>query len=199
MLIVPAMSGSAWPKYSMNSASRAVPNNCEQRPRRFSKGSMRNQRFASIGGLSAAAIMGARCHWVSAILRVRGADIHFGQSCGAPDHQATSPNRVSRRSLFKDVRLLAFVTCLFLFQLANASILPRVSQRLGPEGHSSSLEISTLIVVPQMLAPFAAALPALLSPRSLPGVGCSANFSRTTWHLSQWSVDCNRTTRAGAS
>jgi MFS family permease len=135
----------------------------------------RNQRFASIGGLSAAAIMGAIGYLLStrdifllaaalaipllwALLRIRGADIHCGRSCGAPDHHATKPNRVSRRTLFKDVRLLAFVTCLFLFQLANASILPQVSQSLvHSEGHSSSLALSALIVFPQIVV-------ALLSP-----------------------------------
>jgi len=61
----------------------------------------RNQRFASIGGLCAAAIMGAIGYLLStrgiflfaatlaipllwALLRIRGADIHFGRSCGAP-------------------------------------------------------------------------------------------------------------------
>jgi len=41
-----------------------------------------------------------------ALLRIRGADIHFGRSCGVPDHHATKPNRASRRTLFKDVRRL---------------------------------------------------------------------------------------------
>src|SRR5580704_1202521 len=135
----------------------------------------RNQRFASIGGLSAAAIMGAIGYLLStrdiflvaaalaipllwALFWVRGTDIHFGRSCGAPDHHGTKPNRVSRRSLFKDVRFLAFVTCLFLFQLANASILPQVSQSLAhSEGHSSSLTVSALVVFPQIVV-------ALLSP-----------------------------------
>jgi MFS family permease len=135
----------------------------------------RNQRFASVGGLSAAAIMGAIGYLLStryiflvaaalavplllALLRIRGADIHFGRSCGAPDHHATKPNRASRWTLFKDVRFLAFVTCLFLFQLANASILPQVSESLvHSEGHSSSLAVSALIVFPQLVV-------ALLSP-----------------------------------
>jgi MFS family permease len=135
----------------------------------------RNQRFASIGGLSAAAIMGAIGYLLStrdiflvaaalaipllwALLRIRDADIHFGRSCGAPDHHATKPNRASRRTLFKDVRFFAFVTCLFLFQLANASILPQVSQLLAhSEGHSSSLAVSALIVFPQIIV-------AVLSP-----------------------------------
>jgi MFS family permease len=135
----------------------------------------RNQRFASIGGLSAAAIMGAIGYLLStrdiflvaaalaipllwALLRIHGADIHFGRSCGAPDHHATKPDRIGRRTLFKDARVPAFVTCLFLFQLANASILPQVSQLLAhSEGHSSSLAVSALVVFPQIVV-------ALLSP-----------------------------------
>src|SRR5215475_8062112 len=135
----------------------------------------RNQRFASIGGLSAAALMGAIGYLLStgdiflvaaalvipllwALFRIRGADIHFGRSCGAPDCHSTTPDRVSRRTLFKDVRLLAFMTCLFLFQLANASILPQVSQTLvHSEGRSSSLTVSALIVLPQIVV-------ALLAP-----------------------------------
>jgi MFS family permease len=156
----------------------------------------RNQRFASIGGLSAAAIMGALGYLLStrdifllaatlaipflwALLRIRGGDIHFGRSCGAPDHHATKPNRVSRRSVFKDVRLLAFVACLFLFQLANASILPQVSEPLAhSEGHSSSLEISALIVVPQiivaLLAPWAGRAAATWGRRPLLLLGLAA-------------------------
>jgi MFS family permease len=156
----------------------------------------RNQRFASIGGLSAAAIMGAIGYLLStrdiflvaaalaipllwALFWVRGTDIHFGRSCGAPDHHGTKPNRVSRRSLFKDVRFLAFVTCLFLFQLANASILPQVSQSLAhSEGHSSSLAISALIVVPQivvaLLAPWAGRTAATWGRRPLLLLGLAA-------------------------
>src|SRR5215469_16054121 len=129
----------------------------------------RNQRFASIGGLSAAAIMGAIGYLLStrdiflvaaslaipvlwALLRIHGADIHFGRSCGAPDCDATKPNRVSRQTLFKDIRFLAFMICLFLFQLANASILPQVSQTLvHSEGHLSSPAVSALIVFPQIV------------------------------------------------
>jgi len=156
----------------------------------------RNQRFASIGGLSAAAIMGAIGYLLStqdiflvaaalaipllwALLRIHGADIHFGRSCGAPDHHETKPNRVSRQSLFKDVRFLAFVTCLFLFQLANASILPQVSEPLAhSEGHWSSLTVSALIVVPQivvaLLAPWAGRTAATWGRRPLLLLGLAA-------------------------
>jgi MFS family permease len=156
----------------------------------------RNQRFASIGGLSAAAIMGAIGYLLStrdiflvaaalaipliwALLRIHRADIHFGRSCGAPDHHETKPNRVSRLSLFKDVRFLAFVTCLFLFQLANASILPQISEPLAhSEGHSSSLAVSALIVVPQivvaLLAPWAGRTAATWGRRPLLLLGLAA-------------------------
>src|SRR6201989_842491 len=137
----------------------------------------RNQRFASIGGLTAAAIIGAIGYLLStrdiflvaaalaipllwALLRIRGADIHFGRSCGAPDCDATNPNpnRVSRRALFKDIRFLSFMICLFLLQLANASILPQVSETLvHSEGHLSSPAVSALIVFPQIVV-------ALLAP-----------------------------------
>jgi MFS family permease len=135
----------------------------------------RNQRFASIGGLTAAAIMGAIGYLLStrdiflvaaalaipllwALLRIRGADVHFGRSCGAPDCDATKPNRVSRRTLFTDVRFLAFMISLFLFQLANASLLPQVSQTLvHSEGYLSSPAVSALIVFPQIVV-------ALLAP-----------------------------------
>jgi len=137
----------------------------------------RKHRFASIGGLSAAAIMGAIGYLLPTrdiflvaaalaipllwtLLRINGADIHFGRSCGAPDHHETKPDRVSRGYLFKDVRFLIFMTCLLLFQLANASVLPQVSELLAhSEGRSSSLAVSALIVVPQLvvalLAPWA--------------------------------------------
>jgi len=162
----------------------------------------RNQRFASIGGLSAAAVMGAIGYVLStrdiflvaaalaipllwALLRIRGADIHFGRSCGAPDHHETNPDRASRRSLFKDVRFLAFVTSLFLFQLANASILPQVSQPLArSEGHWSSLAVSALIVVPQivvaLLAPWAGRTAATWGRRPLLLLGLAAVPIRST-------------------
>jgi MFS family permease len=135
----------------------------------------RNQRFASVGGLAAAAIMGAVGYFLStrdiflvaaalgipllfALAGIHGADIHFGRSCGAPDPHAPEPQRVGRAALFKDHRLLTFTTCLFLFQLANASLLPQVGQQLvHVEGRSSSLVVSALIVFPQIIV-------ALLAP-----------------------------------
>jgi MFS family permease len=142
----------------------------------------RNQRFASIGGLTAAAMMGVIGYFLSSsdiffataalgvpvllmLARIRAADIHFGRSCGASDQDSVHPNRASRAVLFKDHRLLTFAICLFLFQLANASVLPLIGEALvHSEGRRSSLVTSALVVVPQLIV-------ALLAP----WVGRTAN------------------------
>jgi MFS family permease len=129
----------------------------------------RNQRFSSLGSLTAAAVLGLTGYllftrdifFASALLalpallaltRINAGAIHFARSCGAPDIDHKYPPRASRVVLLRDHRLLAFATCLFLFQLANASILPLVGERLvHVEGRSSSLVLSALILVPQIL------------------------------------------------
>jgi MFS family permease len=118
--------------------------------------------------------MGIPLLW--ALGRIRGGDIHFGQSCGAPDHHATNPPRVNRVALFKDRRLLIFTICLFLFQLANASLLPLIGQALThAEGRSSSLVVSALIALPQIivavLAPWAGRTANTLGRRPLLLIG----------------------------
>jgi len=142
----------------------------------------RNQRFASIGGLTAAGLMGAIGYLTSlsdiflvtaalafpvllALARIRTTDIHFARSCCAPDDHPTHPQRVSRVVLFEDRGLLAFAACLLLFQVANASMLPLIGERLvHTEGRWSSLVVSALIVGPQIIV-------ALLAP----WVGRTAN------------------------
>ena len=156
----------------------------------------RNQRFSSIGSLAAAAVLGVAGYLLSyqaiflicaalwapllgALVRIRPADIHFGRSCGAPDHHAKDPPRVGRTALLKDRRLVTFAACLFLFQLANAALLPQIAQSLvQAEGHSSSLIMSALIVGPQivvaLLAPWAGRAAANWGRRPLLIVGLAA-------------------------
>jgi MFS family permease len=156
----------------------------------------RNQRFASIGGLMAAAVMGvigylwstrdifvlSAALWIPlvlALLRIRAPEIHFGRSCGAPDHDTAKPPRASRAVLFKDHRLLTFAVCLFLFQLANASLLSQLSQTLAlAEGNLSSLIVSALVVGPQivvaLLAPWAGRTAASWGRRPLLVIGLAA-------------------------
>jgi len=130
----------------------------------------RNQRFASIGGLAAIALMGLIAYFLSyqaifvvvamlslpmlaTLARIRSTDIHFGRSCGAPNHHTIDqPARARRVSLWKTPGLVVFAASLFLFQLANASILPLVSEDLIYQRASySSLIASALIILPQIV------------------------------------------------
>ena len=130
----------------------------------------RNQRFASTGSLVAAAVMGLIGYFLSykaifvavaaltpalfvALVRIHAPDVHFGRACGAPHHhESGQPERTRRWTLCQRSELLAFASCLFLFQLANASMLPLVVEALVYEGERrSSLIVSALIVLPQIL------------------------------------------------
>jgi MFS family permease len=129
----------------------------------------RNQRFAAIGGLTAAGIMGVIGYLLStadiflvtvafgipvilALVRIRAGDVNFGRSCCAADQHSMHPQRVSRAVLFKDRRLLTFAICVFLFQVANASVLPLIGETLvHAEGRWSSPVASALIVARQVI------------------------------------------------
>jgi MFS family permease len=130
----------------------------------------RNQRFASTGGVVAAGLMGLIAYFLSyraiffvaaalvvpllaALSRIRSADIHFGRASCLPDHHAPSaPPRVRRRSLWRNRGLLTFAGGVFLFQMANASMLPLASEAFGYSKQAlSSLIVSALIMVPQVI------------------------------------------------
>ncbi len=130
----------------------------------------RNQRFASIGGVLAAGLMGLIGYFLSyraiflasgalvlpllvALGRIRPTDIHFGRACGAPDHSGKgAPPRARRRSLWKNRGLLTFAACVFLFQMANASMLPLAGEALAyGKAAYSSLIFSAMIMVPQLI------------------------------------------------
>ena len=162
----------------------------------------RNQRFASIGGLAAAAFMGVIGYLLStqdifliaaallaplllALTRIRASDIHFARSCGGSDHHAADPARVRRASLFENRGLLIFAACLLLFQLANASLLTQISQALPrAEGRLSSLVVSALVVFPQIivaaLAPWAGRSAATWGRKPLLVIGLAAVPIRST-------------------
>jgi MFS family permease len=130
----------------------------------------RNQRFASTGGVVAAGLMGLIAYFLSyraiffaaaalvlpllaALGRIRPSDIHFGRASGVPDHQGPSaPPRARRRNLWKNRSLLIFAGCVFLFQMANASMLPLAGEALAYSKEAfSSLVVSALIMVPQVI------------------------------------------------
>ena len=69
----------------------------------------------------------------------------------------TSTTSTAHRSLWKSLELLTFAACLFLFQLANAAILPLVGADLVYQGESSSsLIVAALMILPQIVVAFLA-------------------------------------------
>jgi MFS family permease len=129
----------------------------------------RNQRFAAIGGLSAALLMGLLGYEFSnrtifvaaaalavptliALWSIRSADIHFARACNAPpgEYHPARPPRMPRNRVGRNLRLLIFACCITLFQFANASMLPLAAEELGPQ-RSSSLTLSVFIVAPQLI------------------------------------------------
>jgi MFS family permease len=130
----------------------------------------RNQRFASTGGVIAAGLMGLVGYFLSyrtifltaaalvlpllaALGRIQPSDIHFDRASGLSDHEGPSaPPRTGRRSLWKNRSLLTFAGCVFLFQMANASMLPLAGEALVYSKKAlSSLIVSALIMVPQVI------------------------------------------------
>ncbi len=130
----------------------------------------RNQRFASTGGIFAAAFMGLVSYFLSyraiflvaaalvlpllaALGRIKPSNIHFGAASGIPQHHGPGrPARVSLQSLWKNRALVVFAGAVFLFQMANASVLPLAAGALThSKGAGSSLLISALIIVPQVI------------------------------------------------
>jgi MFS family permease len=129
----------------------------------------RNQRFASTGGVLAAGLMGLIGYFVSyraiflaaaalvlpllyALGRIRPSDIHFGRACGVPDHHGPSEPPRAHWKVWTNRGLLTFAGSIFLFQLANASMLPLAGESLVYRGAPfSSLIVSALIIVPQVI------------------------------------------------
>jgi MFS family permease len=131
----------------------------------------RNVRFASLGNGAAAAIMGvAGFYFASASVFLLTALLTLPAMlalvfieppppppAGAP-HQAALPPWRDLRALFLDRRLLAFMACLVLFQLADAAMLPYVGRKIaGEAGSLATPLVAVALVLPQLVV-------ALLSP-----------------------------------
>jgi MFS family permease len=130
----------------------------------------RNQRFASTGGVVAAGLMGVIGYFLSyraiffaaaalvlpllvALGRIQTTAIYFDRASGVPEYQGLSASpRARHRSLWKNRSLLTFAGCEFLFQMANASMLPLAGEALAYSKEPfSSLIVSALIIVPQVI------------------------------------------------
>lgn len=129
----------------------------------------RNQRFAAVGGFCTAGLMGILGYLFSnrviffagaalagptllALCRIGAGEVHFARACGAPPgaYHPARPPRSTRGTICTNFGLLVFAGCIVLFQLANASALPLVSEELGA-WRDSSLVLSALIFVPQVV------------------------------------------------
>ena len=128
-----------------------------------------NQRFAAAGGvavtLSMALVAYSGAPWAMfvpvvlalpvlvALKQIRGEEIDFGRASGAEHAPADRPQRARRdAALLRNYRLLIFATCMVLFQVANASMLPLVNGMLAHEGKRQAAPVvAALIIVPQVI------------------------------------------------
>ena len=128
----------------------------------------RNYRYDAAGNSLTAAIMGLLGKYFAlkaifveaaaltipaliALSRIRGEEIDYDRARNAGKGEK-GPNVQSIMELRKNPNLLWFAGCLGLFQLADASMLPLVSERLGQSGPTTSpLLLSGLIIAPQLV------------------------------------------------
>jgi MFS family permease len=134
----------------------------------------RNHRFDALGNVLTAGAMGLAGRYVAksaiflgaaalcvpaliALSRIRGDEINYARARNAGiGRQAKSFQRIF--DIGKNPKLYIFAGCLFLFQLADASMLPVIGQEVAlKQNVPTSVLIAGLIAVPQIIV-------ALLSP-----------------------------------
>lgn len=127
----------------------------------------RNQRYNALGNAATAALMGGLAHFIGqrvpflvaaalcvpaagALLGIRGSEVDYGRARSARDRN--KPREAARlREMFKSRPLLAFIAVLVLFQLADASVVPLASGRLGHEHYGQSeLVTASLVAIPEI-------------------------------------------------
>lgn len=127
----------------------------------------RNYRFAAAGHALTAAVMGAAGTYLSesaifetaavlcipaliALACIRTDEIDYTRARNAQTGEhAGNPIRV--RDLAKNRSLLLFAGCVGLFQLADASMLPLLGESLARQPGPAALQMSSLIIVPQVV------------------------------------------------
>ena len=129
----------------------------------------RHNAYDAAGNALTASAMGAAGQYISksaiflgaaalcipaliALLLIRGDEIDYARARNAGiGRGATNFQRIF--DLGKNLRLYIFAACIFLFQLADASMLPVISQDLAQDKNkSASLLMAGLIVTPQIIA-----------------------------------------------
>jgi hypothetical protein len=134
----------------------------------------RNNAYDAAGNALTAGAMGAAGQYIAksaiffgaaalcipalvALSLIKSDEIDYARARNASiGHRAANLQRLF--DLSKNLRLYIFAACIFLFQLADASMLPVISEDLAQDKfQSSSLLMAGLIVTPQIIA-------AVLSP-----------------------------------
>jgi MFS family permease len=134
----------------------------------FSRRVGRNQRYNSLGNAATAALMGLLAHLIgqrapfliaaglcvpaaAALAGIHSSEIDYARARPARDRE--KPRDSARLpEIFKSPPLLIFILVLVLFQLADASVMPLASGRLGREHHEQSELITALLVaVPEVV------------------------------------------------
>lgn len=140
----------------------------------FSRRVGRNQRYNALGNAGSATLMGVIAHFTGqiapflvaaalciptagALASIRGSEIDYARARSARDRE--KPREAARlHEIFKSRPLLTFIAALVLFQLADASVMPLASGRLGHEQHDQSVLVTALLVaVPEVVAALIAA------------------------------------------
>jgi MFS family permease len=130
----------------------------------------RNTRFAAIGNGLAAAAMGAVGYFISpqavffataalaiptvwALTRIRDSEIDPLRADGGVDAPANETAAATVLDLLRKRSLAVFALCVFLFQAANAAMLPLVGSEMTLRSAQwASALIAACIVVPQLVA-----------------------------------------------
>jgi MFS family permease len=130
----------------------------------------RNTRFAAIGNGLAAAVMGAVGYFISpqavflataalaiptvwALTQIRDSEIDPVRADGGLNASASDAPASTILDLLRKRTLAIFALCIFLFQAANAAMLPLVGSEMTLRSAQwASVLIAACIVVPQLVA-----------------------------------------------
>ena len=129
----------------------------------------RNQSFSSLGNAATVGLMGLLGHFTTdnapflaaaalcvpaaiALAMIRARDIDYATARSAADRD--NPRKGHRlRDQARNLHLHIFVSCLVLFQFANASLMPLAGARLGYEHKQVSELIGAILILsPQVVA-----------------------------------------------
>lgn len=132
----------------------------------------RNHRFDAAGNALTAVLLGVIGRFASkstifiaaaaltiptlyALSRIRGDEIDYARARNAADSRKPRDSQPFLH-LLRNRRLLVFAGCLVLFQLADSSMLPVVSEAVGGAKGDSSLFMAGLVAAPQVVVAFLA-------------------------------------------